>query len=791
MIEMVGRSAYTEVSRVFAAIYPYTARLEELRDRTMKRLDWKYLPIGALLILSTALAPVFRAQTGNTVTRVTTVPPDATYTIDGTSYSGPSSSVWSPGKHVLNAISPQYPNGNTRILYTFKSWDFGAGSITMNPLTVTTSSDIAGYVANFDVSYALSLIFFNCPDPATCNSPGTVYVNGSPYIASADVFVPAGSQAIVQAIPNPGWVFVGWTAGSNQQIVGFQNTVTMNAPVSVYPKFQPARSITLLTNPDGLQVLADRAPVFSPTTLQWGMNTTHSVGPVTPQQDKNGKYWSFKSWSDGGAATHAYDVGGLNTPDSLTATYVPAASVTITTQPLGLPIKVDGYVNAVVTPLNPYYFTWGVGETHHIEAPAQTTDSQGRVWKFSSWSNGGSATQDLVVPDDAPDTGGIRLIATYTQLGKLTVTSTSATSIKVDGNDCAVPCEVIRDIGTQVHISALASIPQGDGSRLDFNGWPGGGSDYTTTLTADNQTLAAVYHAMNRLLAASDPTNGAAIRVDPASGDGFYRTDAVVSLSLTAQPGFKFRRWDGDLSGTIPSGALAMTAPRAVKAVLDAVPYIAPAGVSNAAGSTPSQNVAPGSVISVFGANLATSTASAGDGMLPQTLAGVTARIGDRLLALVFASPTQINAVLPSDLAEGSQTLTISPPGQPDVRAAFTVARNAPGLFGTVFHSDGSAVSADSPAHSGELLNVYGTGFGPTDHPRLDGFPIPASPAYLILDGVEVRIGDTSTTPDQAFATPGRVGIDAVQFRIPDGTPSGPLKVVVNGVESNSITLAQ
>jgi uncharacterized protein (TIGR03437 family) len=756
----------------------------------MNRLDWKYLPIGALFVASTALAPVFHAQSGSTVTRVTTVPPDATYSIDGTLYSGPSATVWAPGKHVLNAISPQFPNNDRRTQYVWKSWQFGNNSLNLNPVAVTTSTDVTDYVALFDVNYALDLNFVSCPDLTNCVSPGTVYINGSPYLTSATVYISAGGSAILQAIPNPGWVFAGWEPGSNQTVVGLQNTATMNGPLQVTPKFLPARKISFATDPPELQLLADRSPIYTPITLDWGAGTTHSVGAITPQADKKGKYWAFKSWSDGGAATHAYVVGQDYAVPPLVATYVPAAAVTILTDPLGLPIKVDGFNTSVVTPLNPNYFNWGVGETHHIEAPLQSTDSQGRIWKFVSWSNGGDAVQDFTVPVDA-DVNGIGLTATYMQLGKLTITSTNSITVSVDGSDCAVPCQVLRPIGTQVRITAPIAIPQGDGSRLDFNGWPGGGPDYTVTMTATNQTVAAAYHVMNRFIAYSDPVNGALMKIDPVSGDGFYRSDATVAVSLTTQPGFRFKRWDGDLSGTIPSGTLAMSAPRMVKAMLDAVPYIAPAGISNAAGATPSTSVAPGSLISIFGANLTASTAAAGDGLLPQTLAGVTVRAGDRLLPLVFASPAQINAVLPSGMPEGDQILTVSPPGQADVRGPFTVARNAPGLFNGVFHADGSAVSGDSPAVFGELLTVYGTGFGPTNPARLDGFPIPATPVYAVVDTVEVRVGDSPITPEQAFAVQGRVAIDAVRFRIPDGTPAGPLKVLVNGVESNSITFAQ
>jgi hypothetical protein len=169
------------------------------------------------------------------------------------------------------------------------------------------------------------------------------------------------------------------------------------------------------------------------------------------------------------------------------------------------------------------------------------------------------------------------------------------------------------------------------------------------TLGNTDQKVTAAYHTMNRLSASTDPANGAVYTVTPASSDNFYDAPTPISVSLATQPGYKFRRWDGDLSGTIPSGILAMSAPRAVRGLLDPVPYISPAGVLNAVGVTPQTGVAPGSMISIFGANLANTTI-AFDGILPQTLGGVVAQAGNRLLPLVFTSVTQINAQLPDDL---------------------------------------------------------------------------------------------------------------------------------------------
>ena len=117
----------------------------------------------------------------------------------------------------------------------------------------------------------------------------------------------------------------------------------------------------------------------------------------------------------------------------------------------------------------------------------------------------------------------------------------------------------------------------------------------------------------------------------------------------------------------------------------------------------------------------------------------------------------------------------------PDVQAPFTVVRNAPGLFqqstiAAALHEDGSPVTADSPARTGELLSLYGTGFGPADHPRTAGFPVPADPPFLIVDSAKVQIGDAVLIPEKTFSAPGKSGIDIVQFRLTDAVPAGNLK---------------
>jgi uncharacterized protein (TIGR03437 family) len=493
-------------------------------------------------------------------------------------------------------------------------------------------------------------------------------------------------------------------------------------------------------------------------------------------------------------------VAGINAPALLTAIYGPGVGATLQTSPPGLSLTVDG-----ATAAPPYNFVWSVGDTHTFGAAAQQTDSTGHVWGFSGWSNGGAAVQSVIVPATAVGVG-IRIVATYAPMGHLIVNSTLAgVAVTVNGSACATPCDVKQPLGAQIDVAAPASVPQGTNSRQDLSGWTGGAtggpSDVMVTLGADPITVYANYHVMNYLAMSSNPTSSATWTVQPASPDGFYDSHATVGMTAVPQPGFKFQSFSGDMNGSNPFGSLVMSAPRSVMALMTKVPYVAAAGVENGAGSTPVNGVAPGSIVSIFGANLAASTAVAPSSPLPQALGAVTVTMGDRLLPLFFVSPSQINLQLPVDLQPGAATLTVIAAGAPNVQAPFTVVRNAPGLFPQIvngqsfalaFHADGTLVTPGAAAQIGELLTMYGAGFGPTNPARLEGFYLPASPVYTLVDAVSVSAGNGTLSASSAFALAGSVGVDAVQFTLTDPSLSGTnatVSVTINGQQSNTVLL--
>ncbi len=788
----------------------------------------------------TLLSMSVSAQTSLVTTRIATVPPGASFTVDGTVFTSTAVMTWPQGsKHVVSIAPVQIsPDGGFR--YTFGAWADSSGLLipsSENVQVITADPAVTSLQATVSVAYRANLVFFstgtsvsngNSAAPVACGAPsstqtpipgqpnspltgfgpGLVYIGGQCFTNSQQFWAVPGETLQLNAFPYDGFVFLGWS-GSILPNSAYLLKLKVNSPITIVASFSPARKVTIYTNPPKLQVLVDRTvintmdpggnvPISGPVgVFQWAQDSTHTMAAPSPQLDLVGKMWVFDSWDFGGGQNALYKVAGpVPTPTSITAKFVPGGVISLLTNPVGLKLTIDGRDNY---PGPGYNFDWAIGVKHTITAPATNTDSRGRTFVFKGWSNGGAASQSISV--DTQD--GLRLTANYELLNRVTLAGTSpGLKVQIDGVDCLLPCVLDRASTSQAKITAPPSIAMGYGARMDFAGWSDGGpADRVVSFTNDIQNLSLSYKIMYQMRVSSDPVGGANLKVSPASADGFYTPDTMVFVSAQASPGFKFRRWDGDLTTASTNVVIDMGSPRSLKALLDKTPYIAPAGVRNAAGETPGPGVAPGSIISILGANLADSYVAGPNNPLSQTVGNITVRIGGTLLPLLFVSPDQINAQLPSDLAPGSYTIYVKSGLQLEIPATLTVSRNAPGLFNqpvdghqfaVAAHEDGTPITADSPARRGETVTLFGTGFGPYDKAYPDGFPVPQSLQLLLADAVEVHSGDLTLTPDWAGAIAGMIGTTGTKLKITDDLPGSQpveLRVRVQGVDSNKVLL--
>jgi uncharacterized protein (TIGR03437 family) len=113
--------------------------------------------------------------------------------------------------------------------------------------------------------------------------------------------------------------------------------------------------------------------------------------------------------------------------------------------------------------------------------------------------------------------------------------------------------------------------------------------------------------------------------------------------------------------------------------------------------------------------------------------------------------------------------------------ADFTLAAPA-GLFDGI-------VSA--PAKPGEVITLWGTGFGATTPAVTPGTLPPMSPVASVANGVTVTIGDVAATLVAAAMTPGNPGLYQIAVRVPDSVTDGDLAVVaqISGIQSSSNVL--
>jgi uncharacterized protein (TIGR03437 family) len=300
----------------------------------------------------------------------------------------------------------------------------------------------------------------------------------------------------------------------------------------------------------------------------------------------------------------------------------------------------------------------------------------------------------------------------------------------------------------------------------------------------------------------SDPEGAADWELQPAAGPGYFLTAGeVVNVKVKANKGFKFRRFEGALTGTYPEGTVTMAGPRTVQARFDEVPDLSENSVRNAAGETPDPVVAPGSVISVNGIHLAPDFADSKSDPLSQSLAGVTLQVKDRILPLLWVSPTEIQAQLYSDMAPGEYSLTLKTPGQPTISTKFEIAENAPGLFRNLdfeqpiaeaYHTDGTPITPDSPAKPGETVLLHATGLGMFKPHPLDGFKVPDKPEYTLAVPFELYLDGVASPITASYAQPGRIGRAIVKFQLGSEPVEGntvQLKVRVKERDSNTVLL--
>ena len=206
--------------------------------------------------------------------------------------------------------------------------------------------------------------------------------------------------------------------------------------------------------------------------------------------------------------------------------------------------------------------------------------------------------------------------------------------------------------------------------------------------------------------------------------------------------------------------------------------------------------LAPNTIATIYGVNLSDSTRAlqATDifgGSMPITLPGTDCNIlvGGINVPIYFASPGQINFLVPAELLPGRVRLTVNLSGISGRAADVQIAATAPGLFlatpktPAAVDDKGRAITLASPAIAGQWVVLYATGLGQTLPPVISGeIALRAAPLARTL---HVWLNGKAITPAYAGLAPGYAGLYQINLQIPADTPVNPeVRLEVDGTLS-------
>jgi uncharacterized protein (TIGR03437 family) len=211
--------------------------------------------------------------------------------------------------------------------------------------------------------------------------------------------------------------------------------------------------------------------------------------------------------------------------------------------------------------------------------------------------------------------------------------------------------------------------------------------------------------------------------------------------------------------------------------------------------------LAPGSIVSIRGFDLADRTEARSDPPFDVQFSTTTVSLDGVLLPLSFISPTQINAQLPYNIPpnatprnlfvrRGTLLSTATPVKISDVGGAVFQIFRPDRVIGAVTDKDSKLITPEFAVPRGEPIVIYGTGLGLLDRPVTAGQPAPfantTATSRVFLGGVEARV-------EYSGLTPGGAGLYQVNAIVPMNAPTGnavELELIVNGVRSPKVTIS-
>jgi uncharacterized protein (TIGR03437 family) len=276
--------------------------------------------------------------------------------------------------------------------------------------------------------------------------------------------------------------------------------------------------------------------------------------------------------------------------------------------------------------------------------------------------------------------------------------------------------------------------------------------------------------------------------------------DTIDLQASAAQPG----TYQGEVLVTWAKGIIHVPVTFIVSSAVVTPPPQTTAIVS-AASQAPGQ-MAPGEIFTIFGLGIGpapTGVQLDASGKVATSLNGTQVTVNDVAAPLVYASPGQLNAIVPYETATSGEARIRVTYGQASGAWDVPLAGAAPAIFtigstgvgqGAVLNQDSSVNGPANPAVRGSVIQIFATGEGQTSPAGRTGTVTGSTGGAPILH-VKVTIGGIEAPLQFAGSAPTAVaGLFQVNAVVPQGAPSGaavPIVMSVGGVLSQSgVTIA-
>jgi len=224
--------------------------------------------------------------------------------------------------------------------------------------------------------------------------------------------------------------------------------------------------------------------------------------------------------------------------------------------------------------------------------------------------------------------------------------------------------------------------------------------------------------------------------------------------------------------------------------------------------------VSPGEMVTIFGTAIGPATAAyaatdPSTGKLATTIGGVQVLFDGIAAPMIYASGTQVSAVVPYEMALlSSPSVSIKYMGQTSIAYQLSSAASAPGLFtenssgigtGAILNQDNSLNGPGHPAAKGSIVQLFLTGEGQTNPPGVTGAitaatlpPPQVTPAPV--QPIDVFVNGQPALYTYAGEAPGQVaGVMQLNVQIPAAAPSGNLSITVSlgeNISQNGVTVS-